>query len=125
MKNGQILGIGIDIEDIGRFKKIELSKKSAFLNKIFTATELDYCFSKKNIASNLATKFAGKEAVIKACNFLDKTNLDYHEIEITNDPSGAPKVKLIRDEVKKYQIMISLSNELDKTVGVAIVTGNN
>lgn len=122
MKRNQILGIGIDIVNINRFKKLELNKNSPFLNKIFTKAELDYCFSKKNIASNLATKYAGKEAVIKACNAIDRINIDYREVEITNDSSGAPKVKLIWDKIKKYHIMISLSNEVDKTVGVAIIT---
>ena len=121
MKNNQILGIGIDIENIRRFEKLELRKNNRFLNKIFTKVELDYCFSKKNIASNLATKYAGKEAVIKAYNSIDKTNFNYKEIEITNDSSGAPRVRLISDEKKRYQIMISLSNEVDKTVAVAIV----
>lgn len=123
MKKNQILGIGIDIENIIRFQKLELSKNNRFLNKIFTEAELDYCFSKKNAASNLATKYAGKEAVIKACQGIHKSNIDYKEIEIINDSSGAPKVRLIWDKIKKYQIMISLSNEADKTIGVAILLG--
>ncbi|OGE64828.1 holo-[acyl-carrier-protein] synthase [Candidatus Daviesbacteria bacterium RIFCSPLOWO2_02_FULL_36_7] len=122
MKKNQILGIGIDIENINRFEKLKLSKNNRFLNKIFTKVELDYCFSKKNLASNLTTKFAGKEAVIKACNVVDKTTVDYKKIEITNNPSGAPKVRLISDQGKKYEILISLSNDTDRAVGVAIVT---
>ena len=69
MKTGQVLGIGIDIENIERFKKFELNKNSPFLNKIFTIKEIEYCFSKKNVASSLATKYTGKEAVIKAAVF--------------------------------------------------------
>ena len=48
MKKNQIMGIGIDIENISRFEKLKLSKNDRFLNKIFTKVELDYCFSKKN-----------------------------------------------------------------------------
>lgn len=120
MKNNKILGVGIDIEDISRFKKLELNKNNRFLNKIFTKVELDYCFSKKNVASSLATKFAGKEAVIKAFSLIDNVTLNYKEIEVTNDSSGAPGIRL-RDKTKKYQVLISLSNEKDKTVGVAIL----
>lgn len=122
MKKNQILGIGIDIENISRFEKLKLSRENKFLNKIFTASELDYCFSKKNVASSLATKYAGKEAVIKAFSLVDNAaGLSYKEIEVTNDSSGAPRVKLVWDKGKKYQILISLSNEMDKTVGVAIL----
>ena len=121
MKKNQILGIGIDIENISRFGKSKLSKNNRFLNKIFTKVELDYCFSKKNVASSLATKFAGKEAIIKACESIDKTDVDYKKIEIINIPSGAPKVRLISNQKKEYEILISLSNDADKAVGVAIL----
>ena len=123
MSNNRILGIGIDIEDINRFKRLKLSKDNRFLNRIFTEAELEYCFSKKSVASSLASKYAGKEAVIKACNSVDDTVVDYKKIEITNDVTGAPRVKLISDKIKRYQVMLSLSNEVDKTVGVAIVIG--
>ena len=121
MKKNQILGIGIDIENINRFEKLKLSKNDRFLNKIFTKVELDYCFSKKNVASKLTTKFAGKEAVIKACNSIDKTIVDYKKIEIANNPSGSPKVRLISDQKREYEILISLSNDADKAVGLVIL----
>lgn len=121
MKKKQILGIGIDIENISRFQKLELSKNNKFLNKIFTTVELNYCFTKKNVASSLATKYAGKEAVIKAFSLIDNASLNYKEIEINNDLSGAPRVRLIWDKAKKYQVLISLSNETEKAVGVAIL----
>ncbi len=121
MKKNKILGIGIDIENISRFKKIKLSRENNFLTRIFTTSELDYCFSKKNIASSLATKYAGKEAVIKAFSLTDNVSPGYKEIEIINNSMGVPIVSLVWDKSKKYQILISLSNETDKTVGVAIV----
>jgi holo-[acyl-carrier protein] synthase len=122
MKQSQILGIGIDIEDIARFKKLDLNKNNPFLNKIFTPFELDYCFSKKNTASSLATKYSGKEAVVKAFGSINIKNLDYKEIEIINDESGVPRVKLFGKNTKGYQVIISLSDESQKVVGVAIVT---
>ena len=121
MKKNQILGIGIDIEDINRFKKLKLNKNNRFLNKIFTKVELDYCFSKKNVASSLATKYVGKEAVIKALSSVDKAISDYKLIEVVNDPTDAPKVRLNWEQGKNYQILISLSNEIERAVGVAIL----
>ncbi len=116
-----ILGIGIDIEDINRFTKIKLSKNNKFLNKIFTYSEIEYCFSKKNVASRLATKYTGKEAVVKALGSMNISNVDYKEIEIINDSSGAPRVNLAWDKSKKYQIMISLSDESEKAIAMAII----
>lgn len=42
-----ILGIGIDIIEIVRIKESVDRFGDAFLNKIFTKTELDYSLSKK------------------------------------------------------------------------------
>jgi len=58
------IGIGVDIEDVNRFTKLGGNK--AFLKKVFTQNELDYCFSKKVAAPHLAVRYAGKEAVVKA-----------------------------------------------------------
>jgi len=119
----QIIGIGIDIVDVSRFDKLKLSNKNKFLNRFFTKRELKYCFSKNNIAEHLATKFAGKEAVSKALSSTLRTDINFKEIEIINELSGAPKVHLQSDMTNKYQVLISLSNESDTAVGVAIVLG--
>jgi holo-[acyl-carrier protein] synthase len=58
-------GIGVDIESIERFVKLDRAKDSRFLAKIFTEKELDYCFKYKSPAEHLAVRYAGKEAVIK------------------------------------------------------------
>lgn len=123
MRNNSILGIGIDIVSTDRFSKLKLIKKSRFLNRIFTKVELDYCFSHENVASKLATKFAGKEAVIKACSYIaDPKVIDYKKIEIITNVTGAPKVQLHYSKMSKYKILISLSNEIDKVVSIAIVS---
>ena len=65
-----IFGIGIDIEETARIKKSVEKFGDAFLNKIFTQTELDYSLSKKNKYQHLAARFAAKEAIAKAVEAL-------------------------------------------------------
>jgi len=57
------------------------------LNKVFSARELDYCFSYKNPETHLAGIFAAKEAASKA---LGTAKYPFAEIEIRHEKTGAP-----------------------------------
>jgi len=112
-------GIGIDIEDIGRFKDLDINKENVFLRNVFTKNELDYCFSKKEPARHLAVRFAAKEAIIKAINFLSKKKPALNEIEIINNINGVPLVNL-----GGYDVKVSLSHCKDKAIAFAILEKN-
>ena len=108
--------IGVDIEDVNRFKNI--SDKN-FLNKIFTKNEIKYCLSKKNYAQHLAARFSGKEAVIKALSSIDK-KLELNQIEILNNKDGSPIVKLKNQ--KKINIKISLSHNNKNAIAFVLAS---
>ena len=55
---------GVDIIEIKRIKKVSASYGERFYNRIFTVNELAYC---RGRAPQLASRFAAKEAVMKAC----------------------------------------------------------
>lgn len=74
----RIIGIGIDIENISRFKKLSHGKNKGFYRKIFTAREIKYCLSKADPYQHFSARFSAKEAVIKA---LPKA-IDCKDIEI-------------------------------------------
>jgi holo-[acyl-carrier protein] synthase len=76
-----ILGIGLDIVDLHRFKDLASNKK--FVEKYFHKSE-----SELNDQS-LAGRFAAREALYKALNNKDLYNLD--GIEIINESDGSPK----------------------------------
>ncbi len=113
-------GIGVDIENINRFKNKNINNSSAFLKKIFTKKELEYCFSKLDPAQHLAARYSGKEAVIKALSSLGEPFKAYKEIEILNNAKGSPIVKLYNN-INKFQIEISLSHCIDKAIAFAII----
>lgn len=113
--------VGIDIESIDRFRKIDAVNDKPFLDKIFTKNELAYCFSRKNPAICLAKKYAGKEAVVKALSGIAKPDLSYNKVEIVEGGSSSQKVKIHQHEPDKLDIRISLSNCEDKTIAFAVV----
>jgi holo-[acyl-carrier protein] synthase len=58
-----IRGIGVDIVDIGRVRKLIEREEMRFLEKVFTDTEIAYCNAKHNRCQHFAARFAAKEAV--------------------------------------------------------------
>lgn len=121
-----ILGIGVDILEIEHFKKNFNSLKTRkSLNRLFTKEEIDYA-EKNRRTENLATTFAGKEAILKVLNLnLSKKNY-FSEIKIKRDSSGKPYVFLKGSLSKKfpkskYRIFISLSFESKIVIAFAIL----
>jgi holo-[acyl-carrier protein] synthase len=110
-------GIGIDIINISRFDDVELSENNPFLLNLFTSAELFYCLGKSNKKACLASKFAAKEAVIKATSSVYPSVLLLNEIEILNETNGKPYV-LIRQK-KSKSIFLSLSHSSTNAIAVA------
>ncbi len=113
---------GTDIESIARFAGKD--RNDAFMERLFTAAELDYCFTKKNPAPHLAARYAGKEAIIKAVSGMGRGNLVSHDIEIANEENGAPRAQINRPGYEDLSISISLSHSREMAVALVVVTGD-
>lgn len=110
-----IIGIGTDIETINRFN-LERNKDKKLLEKIFTQSELDYCFAKVLPAQHLAGKFCAKEAIIKAFSPVKK--IYFKNIEIISDGSTSPQV-VMEGIPHDYTVMLSISHCEDKALAFA------
>ncbi|MEO8398459.1 MAG: holo-ACP synthase [Ignavibacteriaceae bacterium] len=120
-----VIGLGIDIIEIERIKKSIERFGDKFLRKIYTKNELDYSLSKLNKYQHLAARFAAKEAVYKALESGWKKGTTWQNIEIFNEPSGLPYVKLngSLDSFlsKDKNVKISISHSKDYVACVAII----
>jgi holo-[acyl-carrier protein] synthase len=111
-----IKGIGADIADIKRFRKLPYKSNSDFYKKIFTEAEIKYCLRKDDPYPSFAARFAAKEAVIKA---LGSTVYRARSVEILNEKSGKPTVK-VKSQKSKVKIMVSLSHTNDYAIAFAL-----
>ncbi len=59
-----IIGLGIDATDIPRIEKAIADHGDRFLQRIFTAGEIDYCRARRRAAQHFAARFASKEAAM-------------------------------------------------------------
>ncbi|MBE6140646.1 MAG: holo-ACP synthase [Firmicutes bacterium] len=109
------MNIGTDILYIPRLKNI-LEKNSSFLKKVYTKKELELALKQKKPLYFYATRFAAKEAIIKATNF----QYDFLEIEILKNYDGKPIVELL----KNNNLIIDLSLSYDQDYAIAFCIAN-
>lgn len=122
-----VIGLGTDIVNMNRVKKIYSKYGNQFLNKILTETEKKTP-QLKNIAS-IAKRFAAKEAISKAIGYGFSKGVHFKNIEIYSDKRGKPcaqlngKAKAILNKIsKKYNIFLSLSDDKPWAVATALIT---
>jgi len=117
------VGLGVDIEEVGRFKKLIRNKR--FLDKVYTRQEVVYCNSKKNRVQHFAVRFAAKEAVWKALSEAIRRStsaIRHRDIGVKNAESGKPEVTLPKSLARwAKKVTISLSHTRSYAVAVALV----
>ena len=106
-----IKGIGIDIIEVKRIKKIIERYGDRFYTRILTEKEIKYCksFSKPDL--HFAGRFASKEAYSKSIGTGISKDFRWKDIEILNDKRGKPYINhRVDNEYSKYKFEVSISH---------------
>ncbi len=85
-----MIGIGIDLVDIDRFRR-SLERTPTMRGRLFTAAELEYVAPKIDPVPSLAARFAAREAVMKALG-VGLGAFGFHEVWVERAESGAPSL---------------------------------
>ncbi len=97
-----IIGVGTDILNLERFKKILKKYDQRFVNRIYGKNEIQISKSKLNNYINyFGKRFSAKEATWKALNTNRGDGVFFKEIEILNDINGKPYL-FFSGKTKKY-----------------------
>lgn len=113
----RIVGIGIDIVQINRIKKIFLIYKDKFANKILTKNEFIKFHISKNKVKFLAKHFSVKEAASKALGTGLRNGITFKNFEIFKNKLGKPKIfffhqaMLVLKKIKGKKVHITLTDE--------------
>ena len=105
------INLGVDIVLVDRINKILNSKKkSRFLNKVFSRSEISDSKNRQNQSEYLSGRFAAKEAIKKALSSYDETGMpSFKALEILNSESGKPYVLI--NSKKQSNINISIAHD--------------
>ena len=120
-----ILGIGTDLAEVERIHKSVERFGERFLARIYTAQERAYAMRKANWAESLAARFAAKEAGMKAIGTGLSRGVSWQHLEVENEPSGRPTIRLYGAALAVAQAMgvkrISVSLTHTKATAFAVV----
>ena len=111
-----ILGIGIDIAENSRFENLS----DGMLSKIYTANEISQLALRVDKAQFLASRFAAKEAFVKALG-TGFGSVGAKDIEICNDVAGRPYITLLKDVCVHGRIHLSISHEKTNSIAMVVI----
>ena len=119
-----IIGTGIDIVEIARFKKILDGKGEYFLRRVFTPEEQRFCLARQYPEQHLAARFAAKEAVFKALGTGWTKGVTWLSVEVNRPEQGAPTILLygVAREIAVSKGVVRINLSLTHTNSYAAAT---
>lgn len=90
----RIYGIGTDITECERIRRMLEKHGEYFTERVFTDWENAYFRSKKQFLESCTGRWCAKEAILKAIGTGWIRGIAWRDVEIRNLPSGAPQVWL-------------------------------
>jgi holo-[acyl-carrier-protein] synthase len=123
-----IIGNGVDIVDNTRIKNA--IKNKFFVSRIFTVNEIKKSKNLNNKTNYFAKRFAAKEAFVKALGEGFRNNINFSDIDVTNDKKGKPIINISTNikkflkkkfNLNKFKIFLSLSDEKKYSIAYVII----
>jgi holo-[acyl-carrier protein] synthase len=122
-----IVGIGVDIVEIGRLRATLERQKDRFLRRVFTSAEQEYCAGHRDPVPHFAVRFAAKEALFKAIGTGWSKGVSWLDVEVLREGDGAPTMVLggeggrIAQRLGTQRVHISLSHSVENAVAIVIL----
>lgn len=124
------VGLGVDIVEIARMAAI-LKRTPRFKSRVFTAEEQAYCNATASPEVHYATRFAAKEAVLKALGTGFAWGIyDPRSVEVRRNTKGRPfvvlhgSVKELAQQQAVTEVPLSLSYTHTEAVACAMAITN-
>ena len=124
-----IVGLGVDITQVDRIQAAIGRRGRAFLERLFTPSEIRYCERHRNCAERYAGRFAAKEAAMKALGTGWARGVRWRDIEVVREPSGKPTLKLsgatraIADGLGVKNIVVTITHDGNTALAQVIFEG--
>ncbi len=123
-----ILGVGVDIVEVGRIEAAIERHGQRFLRRVFMEREIEYCQGKGPAAGvYFAGKFAAKEAFVKSIGTGIAAGVRWRDVEILNDLAGKPYLAIsgvAREKMEQLgarNAVVSISHTKNYAVAVVIL----
>jgi holo-[acyl-carrier protein] synthase len=104
-----IVGMGIDVAEVPRLKRVIEMQRERFLNRVYTEGEIAYCEQFKNKYERYAGRFAAKEAAMKALGTGWSRGVRWKDVEVVRERGGKPTI-LLKGEARKIADQLGVRN---------------
>jgi len=124
-----ILGIGTDIVGTDRLGRMVEEYGDRFLRRVYTRREVETAEQRATLSERLGTRFAAKEACMKALGTGWRGGVHFTQIEVRKHPTGRPELVLTGAAKERAEAMgvtrihVSLSHESGMAMAVVIFEG--
>jgi len=122
-----IVSIGVDIVEVYRIAET-IKRTPRFVERVFTTREREYCDAKGAAApQSYAGRFAAKEAFLKALKTGWRGKISWQDIEVLNDPQGAPllmvtgEARSIMERLGPVSIHLSVAHSSEHAIAEVII----
>ena len=127
-----VIGVGTDVIEIARIRGSIERFGEAFLRRVYTAEEMEYCRSKKKgAAESFAARFAAKEAGAKALGTGISRGVSWTEFAVGRERGGRPTLRLhgrageLAAALGVERVALSLSHGRDVAMAVVVLEGRS
>ncbi|MGE4564486.1 MAG: holo-ACP synthase [Victivallaceae bacterium] len=122
-----IIGIGTDLAEIDRFRKLISRFNTSFTDRVFTSAEQQEAAMRNDPATYYAGRWAAKEALAKALGCGIGGSCALLEVEVCNQPTGQPRIELRDNALNTLRrlggkhIHLSVSHEANYAVATVVI----
>lgn len=120
-----IVGLGVDIVELPRIARAYSRFGDAFCARILTSFEVVHLPAAP--IAFLASRFAAKEAAVKALGTGFSRGISMHDVEVRSAPSGRPELFFLNaaqqraEELHVSRTIISLTHGRESAVAVVVL----
>ena len=121
-----ILGLGMDVVEIGRIARILDGPLERSVARCFTPGERDYCDGRRDRAGRYAARFAAKEAAVKALGA--PAGVTWTDVELERG-EGAPTLRLhgaaraAADRLEVTRVHVTLAADAGVAAATVVLEG--
>lgn len=121
----RVIAVGTDIIECERIAQMIQKHGEVFLQRVFTAAEMDYCRDKRADYQHYAGRWAAKEAVLKVLGTGWGQGVAWTDVEVVRLPIGRPTVALynraleVAQQLQIAEILLSISHTKEYAVAFA------
>lgn len=122
-----IIGIGTDLVQIARIEKSLARFGEGFARRVLTQNEFEIFLNHKNQPTYLASRFAAKEAAVKALGTGFTHGIGFAQIGVANNAAGKPelyfldKAMFLVQQKNIQQVHLSITHEKDYALAFVVL----